>query len=555
MGYMMLRKTKLTFDWPVALTAMLAVVVFATVQIGCSEKSTMSERRYAKTNQRQTVDSAMVPPLESAEGVLHEMGLAQEISEFNTEAYDEIVENEFLDSLNNPKSTFSIDVDTASYSNVRRMIRSGQKPPVGAVRIEEMVNYFEYDYPQPTGEHPFSVTTDLAQCPWNSDHQLVRVGLKGKTIESEERPSANLVFLLDVSGSMNSPNKLPLVKQAMKMLVRNLENRDRIAIVVYAGASGVVLPSTSCDDSRVIVNALDRLSAGGSTNGGQGIELAYRIAARNFQEGGINRVILCTDGDFNVGTTNQSQLIDLIQRKAKSGVFLSVLGFGTGNYKDSTMEKLADKGNGNYAYIDGLLEARKSLVQQMSGTLLTIAKDVKIQIDFNAARVAAYRLIGYENRMLANKDFADDTKDAGEIGAGHTVTAIYEVVPAGAESPAIKDSGSQFVETRVKADAKESDTLLTVSLRYKQPDGDTSQEFKVALDHSADTNLEPPAGDFRFAASVAAFGMMLRDSQFKGTADWRWIIEAAKENTGDDENGFRSEFVQLAREAEMICAR
>ena len=546
-------KSNQTVHRIVALTVMFAMVALAAVQIGCEQDTSVKGVRLSQqTDYKASKAAKSMLPTEGVGAAIDELELAPE---FNTETYDEIVENEFLDALNNPKSTFSIDVDTASYSNVRRMIRAGQKPPVGAVRIEEMVNYFDYDYPQPTGEHPFSVTTNLAQCPWNSDHQLVRVGLKGKVVEADARPSANLVFLLDVSGSMNRSNKLPLVKQALKMLVRNLENRDRIAIVVYAGASGVVLPSTRCDESQKIVDALDRLNAGGSTNGGQGIELAYRIAARNYQKDGINRVILCTDGDFNVGTTNQSQLIDLIQDKAKSGVFLSVLGFGTGNYKDSTMEKLADKGNGNYSYIDGLLEAKKSLVQQMSGTLMTIAKDVKIQIDFNPARVGAYRLIGYENRMLANKDFADDTKDAGEIGAGHTVTAIYELVPAGLDSPAIKDSGSQFVETRLKAAATTSDTMLTVSLRYKQPDGDTSQEFQVALNQPSDVSPEPLAGDFRFAASVAAFGMVLRDSQFKGTADWNWIIDAAAENIGNDKGGFRGEFVQLAREAEMVCAK
>ena len=478
-----------------------------------------------------------------------------EAGEFNTETYDEIVENDFLDALNNPKSTFSIDVDTASYSNVRRMIRSGTRPPSGAVRIEEFINYFDYDYPQPEGPHPFSVSTDIAQCPWNESHHLVRIGLKGKTFDQgEKRPAANLVFLLDVSGSMNGPNKLPLVKKAMSKLVKNLDENDRIAMVVYAGASGVVLPSTPCSNRRAILDALNQLEAGGSTNGGQGIRLAYQIAQNNFRDDGINRVVLCTDGDFNVGTTNQSDLIELIQDKAKSGVFLSVLGFGTGNYKDSTMEKLADKGNGNYSYIDSLREAHKSLVQQMNGTLVTIAKDVKIQVDFNPGRIAAYRLIGYENRKLDNKDFEDDTKDAGEIGAGHSVTAIYEVVPVGSESAVIREKGSEFVETRIKPEAVNSEKMLTVSLRYKAPDQDTSTEFEVALLHSADGRLEAPVGDFQFAASVAAFGMLLRDSKFKGNADWRWVIESASRNLGADRDGFRGEFAQLVRDAEMICS-
>ena len=473
--------------------------------------------------------------------------------EHNTESYAEIIENEFVDSMTNPKSTFSIDVDTASYSNVRRLINEGQSPPPGAVRIEEMINYFDYRYQGPDdAEHPFAVYTDLKTCPWNKSHQLVRIGLKGKTFPRSKRPDCNLVFLLDVSGSMNSPNKLPLVKQAMTMLTENLGRKDQIAIVVYAGSSGVVLPSTSATNSTAILNALDQLHAGGSTNGGEGINLAYQIAAKNFIDDGVNRVVLCTDGDFNVGTTNRSSLVELIKKKAQSGIALSVLGFGTGNLKDDSMELLADRGNGNYAYIDSQLEAKKALVDQLDGTLTTIAKDVKIQVDFNPARIKAYRLIGYENRMLANEDFADDAKDAGEIGAGHTVTALYEVVPNGSDSPARSDTGSEFVETKLKAEAVDSDTVLKVHLRYKRPEESESQTFNVALKQNAEDPVAAPKDDFKFAASVAAYGMLLRDSKFKGDAQWDWVVQSANSSLGEDRNGYRSEFVKLARQASLL---
>ena len=469
-----------------------------------------------------------------------------EVEQFNTEKYDQIVENEFLDSLTNPQSTFSIDVDTASYSNVRRMLLAGQTPPPGAVRIEELVNYFGYDYPSPQGEHPFSVAADLADCPWTPEHQLLRVALRGKEITQEEVAGVNLVFLLDVSGSMNSSDKLPLVQSAMGLLVEQLGADDRVAIAVYAGASGLALPSTPISQSAKIFDAIGRLPAGGSTNGGEGIELAYEVAQQQFVRGGINRVILCTDGDFNIGVTNQDQLIDLIEKKASAGVFLSVLGFGTGNYNDSTMEKLADKGNGNYAYIDSLLEARKVLVEQIGGTLVTIAKDVKIQLDFNPARVAAYRLIGYENRRLANEDFRDDSKDAGELGAGHTVTALYELVPTGVESPARESEQSKFVEV-VPVKGVDENQVLHVSLRYKLPESNTSLEFSMPLMQPQGSGLTSASEDFRFASSVAAFGMLLRNSKFSGDANWDWVIKTAQENLGSDRNGLRAEFVSLCK--------
>jgi Ca-activated chloride channel family protein len=360
---------------------------------------------------------------------------------FRTEGYASITENPYRLTAREPLSTFGIDVDTASYANVRRFLNQGQLPPAGAVRIEELINYFSYDYPQPEWDLPFSVNAEVAGCPWHEGHRLVRIGLKGREIEVDDRPAGNLVFLLDVSGSMRAGNKLPLVKAALRLLVERLNSHDRIALVVYAGASGLALPSTPADQRETILSALDNLQAGGSTNGAEGIELAYQVARENFVPGGINRVILCTDGDFNVGATSDSELVRQIEDKAKTGVFLSVLGFGMGNYQDSKMQLLADKGNGNHAYIDSLGEARKVLVEEMAGTLLTIAKDVKIQVDFNPAHVAAYRLIGYENRMLKAEDFRDDTKDAGEIGAGHTVTALYEIIPPGQEIPLDRPAG------------------------------------------------------------------------------------------------------------------
>ncbi len=469
----------------------------------------------------------------------------------NTEAYSHLTDNPFLEADPNPLSTFSIDVDTASYANVRRFLDSATPPPKDAVRIEEMVNYFNYDYASPGGDTPFSSHVEVAGCPWNPDHRLARIGLKGWEMEQDERPASNLVFLLDVSGSMIPNNKLPLVVEALKLLVDQLDERDRIAIAVYAGASGLVLPSTSCDDKEAILGALDQLRSGGSTNGGAGIQLAYDTAVANYLDGGVNRVILATDGDFNVGTTNSGGLTRLIEDKAKSGVFLSVLGFGMGNIKDSTLETLADKGNGNYAYIDTLKEARKVLVDEMGGTLVTIAKDVKIQVEFNPAQVAAYRLIGYENRLLAAQDFNDDTKDAGEIGAGHTVTALYEIVPAGVaiDLPDIDPLRYQTPEDWERATS--SDELFTLKLRYKQPDGDTSSKLVF---HVEDTGCSYAGAstDFKFAASVAAFGMILRDSPHKGTATYDAILELAGEGRGRDAHGYRAEFIELVKKARSL---
>ncbi len=508
---------------------------------------------YAQADADYAPATAAPMPAEAAEEE-EEPGLLdiqRQAGEFNTEAYDRIYENPFLLARQNPLSTFSIDVDTASYANVRRFLGQGRLPPRGAVRIEELVNYFTYDYPPPDGEAPFSAHVEVAACPWSTDHRLARIGLKGMEIPQEQRGPCNLVFLLDVSGSMDQPNKLPLLRSAMKMLVQNLSDRDRVGIVVYAGASGLVLPPTSCETKQPILEALERLRAGGSTNGGAGIQLAYRVAQDHYDPSGINRVILCTDGDFNIGTTNQGELVRVIEEKAKSGVFLTVLGFGMGNYKDSTLEKLADKGNGNYGYIDTIHEARKMLVEQMGGTLVTIAKDVKIQVDFNPAKVGAYRLIGYENRMLRAEDFHDDTKDAGEIGAGHTVTALYEVVPAGQEGELPKVDASKYQQPAALSQAAQSDELLTLKLRYKQPDADTSKLLTFPVEDSGKT-LEDASADFQFAAAVACFGMLLRDSEHKGESTFDLALKLGRAGKGQDPSGYRAEFLKLVELARAL---
>jgi Ca-activated chloride channel family protein len=462
-------------------------------------------------------------------------------------------DNPFMDVRGNPVSTFSIDVDSASYANVRRFLNAGQKPPKGAVRIEELLNYFSYDYPQPNGEQAFSATLEAGPCPWKPEHRLVRLGLKGRDIKRDQRPATNLVFLIDVSGSMQPANKLPLVKESLRLLVDQLGAEDRVSIAVYAGASGCVLEPTS--DKGAVRAALDTLEAGGSTNGASGIQLAYDLAQKAFIKGGVNRVILATDGDFNVGITSQTALIELIESKAKSGVFISVHGFGMGNLKDSTLEKLADKGNGNYAYIDTLNEGRKVLVEQMSGTLVTIAKDVKIQVEFNPAQVTAYRLIGYENRLLAKEDFNDDTKDAGEIGAGHSVTALYEVVPSGQPAPnravdPLKYQTAPLAAAQPAPNAL-SREMLTLKLRHKLPDGDKSQLLEIPLVDEGGAR-EKTSRDFRFAAAVASFGMLLRDSPHKGAANWDATMELAVEGKGDDASGYRGEFISLISKAKAL---
>jgi Ca-activated chloride channel family protein len=483
--------------------------------------------------------------------------------DFNTATYDKVEENPFLPAANNPLSTFSIDVDTASYSNVRRFINSGSLPPKDAVRVEEMINYFTYDYRKPEGDEPFSIDVDSTACPWDTSHRLLRIGLKGREVANEKRPPSNLVFLLDVSGSMTPSERLPLVKQAMRLLVDKLTEKDRVAIVIYAGGSGLALKSTSGNEKEKILRALEELQAGGSTNGAEGIELAYKVAADNFINGGVNRVILATDGDFNIGVTNQGDLIRLIEAKAKTGVFLSVLGVGSDNLKDSTMQKLADKGNGNYAYLDSVDEARKVLVQQINGTLMTIAKDVKIQVEFNPARVASYRLIGYEKRLLRKEDFNNDKVDAGEIGAGHTVTALYEIVPAGAGAtdpgasvPSVDPLKYQSPSpaTSATTDSKASSETVTVKLRHKKPDGDVSELTERSFTDNG-SKFENAAPDLKFAAAVAQFGMLLRDSPYKGKGTFGAVIEWAQEGKGRDTAGYRAGFIEMARKAQSLKPR
>ncbi len=473
---------------------------------------------------------------------------------FNRETYDRIVDNPFLDVRQNPLSTFSIDVDTASYANVRRFLNQGALPPKDAVRIEELINYFKYLYAPPADDAPFAVHAAIAGCPWKPEHRLLRVALKGREIDFNNRPASNLVFLIDVSGSMDEPNKLPLLKASLRLLVDRLSENDRVAMVVYAGSSGLVLPSTSGERQAVITSALEQLQAGGSTNGGEGIQLAYDTARQNFIRGGSNRVILCTDGDFNVGVTDQGSLTRLIEDQAKSGVFLSVLGFGTGNYQDSTMEKLADQGNGNYGYIDNLDEARKTLVEQAGGTLVTIAKDVKLQLEFNPQQVVAYRLIGYENRLLRDEDFNDDTKDAGEIGAGHTVTAFYELVPAGGETPTASIDPLKYQQTVQPTEAAQNGESLTLKLRYKQPDGAESKLLTHVV-KDAGVKFSAADNDLQFAAAVAGFGLLLRDSPYKGNLTYAGVLELASAARGSDKEGYRAEFIDLVKKAQAIAGK
>jgi secreted protein with Ig-like and vWFA domain len=551
-----------------------------------------------------------------ADGIFEEPDLAERGDKYGDRSFQEraikgeqyvpIIENAFLSPLAQPLSTFSIDVDTASYANVRRFLSEGRLPPPNAVRIEELVNYFRYDYPQPKGNEPFSANMEVAECPWtltpalsqgeregsaltpalsqgerekSRGHLLLRVGLKGKEVKKAERPQSNLVFLLDVSGSMADANKLPLLKTAMKLLVGELGENDRVSIVTYAGEAGLRLAPTRGHEQPKIMSVIDSLRSGGSTNGSAGIELAYEQAAAYFVPGGTNRVILCTDGDLNVGVTSDEALVQLIKRKATSGVFLTVLGFGEGNLKDAKMERLADNGNGLYAYIDSVREAKKVLVEQLTGSTITIAKDVKIQIEFNPAQIAAYRLLGYENRVLAAEDFNNDKKDAGEIGAGHTVTALYELVRVGAASEAVQPQAGtdplKYQESGIRSqesgaggialrgvpseagklsDAAKSGELLTLKLRYKEPDGETSKLLEYPLkDHGHSFHSASP--DLQFAAAVASFGMILRGSEHRGSGNLAAVAEIASASLGNDPGGYRAEFVDLVRKAQTLGAR
>jgi Ca-activated chloride channel family protein len=473
---------------------------------------------------------------------------------FQREGYDGIVENRFLKVTDNPLSTFSIDVDAAAYSNIRRMLNSGNLPPAGAVRIEEMINYFQYDYRQPENGDPFSINTEISDCPWNNKHKLVLIGLQGKKISTDNLPPSNIVFLVDVSGSMMEENKLPLVKQSLKLLADQLRNIDKVAMVVYAGNAGLVLPSVSGEEKSRIKDAIDRLEAGGSTAGGAGIRLAYKVAKDNFVEKGNNRVVLCTDGDFNVGVSSDAALEQMIEEERKSGVFLTVLGYGTGNYQDAKMQKLSNKGNGNHAYIDNFQEARKVLVNEFGGTMFTIAKDVKLQLEFNPANVQAYRLIGYENRLLNKEDFNNDLKDAGELGSGHTVTALYEVIPSGVQSEFIESVDKLKYQKEKEMANSGAEEIMTIKFRYKKPDENKSRLIEHAvIDHAVP--VRNTSNNFRFAAAVAQFGMLLRNSEFRQSSSYENAWRLAKGAVGEDKEGYRSEFLRILKNAEALAGK
>lgn len=471
--------------------------------------------------------------------------------DWNTEDYNAITPNIFHSPLTDPLSTFSIDVDTATYSNVRRMLNQGQLPTPNTIRAEEILNYFSYNYPEPKGEHPFSVYTEMGVCPWNQKRNLVHIGIQGRKIDMSKAPANNLVFLLDVSGSMDYANKLPLVKQSMDLLLENMRPQDRIAIVVYAGAAGLVLPSTSGEERSKISDALTRLQAGGSTAGGAGIQLAYKTAVENLIPGGNNRIILCTDGDFNIGASSDADMTKLIEDNRNKGVFLTVLGFGMGNYKDNRLELLADKGNGNYAYIDDIMEARKVLVNEMGATLYTIAKDVKLQIEFNPAHVKAYRLIGYENRLLRDEDFRDDTKDAGELGAGHSVTAIYEIIPANSKEEIPGLDPLKYQDVKISDEALKSPEVMTVKLRYKLPDADASIPLETPV-YNKTLGLADVSETFNFSCAAVGYAMMLSDSEFKAALTWDMVRDLARNNLGQDAEGYRAEFLQLIEKAQQL---
>ncbi len=469
----------------------------------------------------------------------------------NREEYSHNAENRFKSPVKDPLSTFSIDVDAASYSNIRRFINQGEMPPKDAVRIEEMINYFNYNYPKPTGNDPVRITTEVGICPWNKTHRLVQIGLKAREIESQNLPASNFVFLIDVSGSMFGPTRLELVKSSLRLLVNNLREKDRVAIVTYCGDARVALPSTPGNEKQKIKDALETLTAGGSTAGGAGIKEAYRIAQKNFIAQGNNRIILCTDGDFNVGASSETELENLIESKRKGGIFLTVLGYGMGNYKDNKMQILAQKGNGNHAYIDNIQEANKVLVNEFGSTMYAVAKDVKLQVEFNPAKVQSYRLVGYETRILNDEDFNDDTKDAGEMGAGHTVTALYEIIPTGISGniPGSIDPLKYQTETNINTQTSNSSELLTVKLRYKTPEEEKSKKIEKSVTDMGKDNVSP---DFRFASAVAMFAQLLKDSDFKGEATYDKVIETANKGLSFDPEGYRAEFVRLVQSAKGL---
>ena len=477
--------------------------------------------------------------------------LVLDYDEENSEEYPTFDENRFMSAKNHPLSTFSLDVDVASYGNMRRIINQGKIPSKDVVRTEELINYFSYDYPAPTGEHPVNITTEVAPCPWKDKHKIVKIGIKAKEIPTENLPYSNFVFLIDVSGSMYGATRLELVKSSLKLLVNNLRDKDRVAIVVYAGAAGEVLPSTKGKDRQKILEALENLTAGGSTAGGAGIQLAYKVAEKNFIPKGNNRIILCTDGDFNVGISSNSELEKLIESKRETGIYLTILGYGMGNYKDDKLQTLSQKGNGNHAYIENIQEANKVLVQEFGSTMYAVANDVKLQIEFNPVHVNYYRLIGYETRLLNDEDFNDDKKDAGELGSGHTVTALYEIIPAGVENP-YKGNVDDLKYQQEKTNIGNSSEMLTVKLRYKKPGESESKKLEVPVSSISD-ETQAISKDFKFAVSVAMFGQLLRDSEFKGDATYSKVIDLAKEGIDNDEYGYRREFVRLAEAVNQMA--
>lgn len=549
----------------IKITALAALMLCSV--IACNTKTGKSSGDYKSLNRelKQETDSEKKtyrvtltevqkftsPVIKSDEEISIPVDKKTKDEAYNTEDYDNIVENKFLAATQNPLSTFSIDVDEAAYSNVRRYLENGSIPPAGAVRIEEMINYFDYDYTKPANGEPFTVNTEISECPWSPQHKLVHIGLQGKEIPLDNLPPSNMVFLVDVSGSMNEANKLPLVQASMNMLVDQLRERDKVAIVVYAGSAGLVLPSTSGANKIKIKEAINNLEAGGSTAGGEGIKLAYKTAKENFLKNGNNRIILATDGDFNVGVSSDDELVSMIEQERKSGVFLSVLGYGMGNYKDNKMQQLADKGNGNHSYIDNISEARKVLVNEFGSTLFTIAKDVKIQIEFNPSKVQAYRLVGYENRMLASEDFNDDNKDAGELGSGHTVTALYEVIPVGVKDDFTKSVDPLKYQSNDRKAINNTDEILTIKLRYKKPDEDVSKliTHPVMDTHTALVNT---SDNFRFSAAVAEFGLLLRSSEYKQQSSYNQVVSLARGAKGIDNNGYRSEFIRLVQAATSL---
>lgn len=526
---------KMTVFLDIALVEIEALVVKETENYVLAEKCDMSK---VSCNNQAVSGNAMYLSYDVDDSYI----------EHNTESYDYIQENTFKKSLNDPLSTFSIDVDRASYANVRRFINSSALPNKDAVRIEEMINYFDYDYENPKGDAPFATHLELGECPWNSKNKLLMIGIQGEKVSEENIPACNLVFLIDVSGSMSSQNKLPLLKKSFRILVDKLRPQDKVAIVVYAGAAGCVLPSTSGLNKSKILAALDGLESGGSTAGGEGIILAYKIAAENFIEGGNNRVILASDGDFNVGASSDAEMERLIESKRDLGVYLTILGFGMGNYKDSKMENMSNKGNGNYAYIDNIMESNKIFGQELWGTLYTIAKDVKIQIEFNPGKVKEYRLIGYENRMLNKEDFNDDKKDAGEIGSGHTVTAIYELVMADGESGSSNVDPLNYQTSQIV----KSDDIMTLKIRYKKPGQETSRLISSKVT-TKDLAVKASSNNFLMAVAVAEFGMLLRDSEFKGTSSYDHVLLWAKRAKGEDTYGYKTEFIGLVEKAKLLA--